>query len=88
MTDTTLNPVRPIRPIRLSQTKLLAFTFLLANGVSFASVYTQAKERRCDSPLGELAVKLKLDSYYSSCQCMTHTFDFSDACNSGLYWML
>jgi hypothetical protein len=32
--------------------------------------------------VGKLAVRLKLDAYYSSCQCMTHSFDLSDPCNS------
>jgi hypothetical protein len=35
-----------------------------------------------DSPIGKLAVRLKLDSYYSNCKCMTHSLDFSDPCNS------
>ena len=39
---------------------------------------------RCKTPLGRLAVQLKLDSYYSSCQCMKPSLDFSDPCNLAL----
>jgi hypothetical protein len=37
---------------------------------------------RCQTTIGRLAVHMKLDSYYSNCQCMTHSLDFSDACNA------
>jgi hypothetical protein len=58
----------------------LALAFLLALGVSF--VLAEATKDRCDNVVGRLAVRLKLDSYYSGCRCMTHSMDFSDPCNS------
>src|SRR5579864_1425686 len=52
----------------------------VAYGLSEALIdYAQ---RRCNSPIGRLAVRLKLDVYYSNCKCMTPSLDFSDACNS------
>jgi len=69
-----------IRPVLLKRATGLILAFLLALGVSFA--LTEYMERRCDRPLGKLAVQLKLDAYYSNCKCMTHMLDFSDPCNS------
>jgi hypothetical protein len=69
-----------ISPILLKRARGLLLAFLLALG--WSAVIVEAAQRRCDSPLGKLMVRLKLDSYYSSCQCMTHSLDFSDACNS------
>jgi hypothetical protein len=69
-----------------SITLALRVAFLLATFVllawSWSAVATEYAEKRCDSTLGKLAVRFKLDSYYSNCQCMTHSLDFSDACNS------
>src|ERR1019366_7227463 len=59
---------------------LLATLILLA--WSWSAVATEYAEKKCDSPLGKFAVRFKLDSYYSNCQCMTHALDFSDPCNS------
>ena len=61
---------------------LLPFTMLFALGLSAAEVRSEYLQKRCDSPLGRLAVKAKLDLYYSNCQCMRHALDFSDPCNS------
>ena len=61
----------------------LVVAFLLALGWSAASItHAQFTEKRCDSFVGKLAVRLKLDRFYSNCQCVTHSLDFSDACNS------
>jgi hypothetical protein len=43
---------------------------------------TNAAQRKCDAPIGKLAVRLKLDIYYSNCRCMKHSLDFGDPCNS------
>src|ERR1700745_1760454 len=52
----------------------------LAYGLSEALVdYAQ---RRCNSPIGKLAVRMKLDQYYSGCKCIKPALDFSDACNT------
>jgi hypothetical protein len=53
---------------------------LLAVVLSVAAV--EAIQRQCDSRLGKLMVRLKLDAYYPNCRCMTHSLDLSDACNS------
>ncbi len=82
MADIALSPDRPIKPLRISQAKLSLLAFLLVLGATFACVLAEYMERRCDSPLGKLAVQLKLDAYYSNCKCMTHMLDFSDPCNS------
>jgi hypothetical protein len=52
----------------------------LAYGLSEA--LTDYMQRRCNSPIGKLAVRMKLDNYYSSCKCMSPKLDFSDPCNS------
>ena len=61
---------------------LLLFTMLFALGWIAAEVRSEYLQKRCDSPLGRLAVKAKLDLYYSNCHCMKHALDFSDPCNS------
>jgi len=60
----------------------LLFTMLFALGWSAVEVRSEYLQKRCDSPLGRLAVKAKVDLYYSNCQCMKHALDFSDPCNS------
>lgn len=69
-----------IRPVLLKRAYWLLVAFLLALG--WSAVLVEAAQRRCDSHFGKLMVRLKLDAYYSNCQCMTHSLDFSDACNS------
>jgi hypothetical protein len=61
---------------------LLLFMMLFALGWSAAEVRSEYLQKRCDSPLGRLAVKAKVDLYYSNCQCMKHALDFRDPCNS------
>jgi hypothetical protein len=57
---------------------------LIALGWSAVMVkaMTDYEQRKCDSPIGRLAVQLKLDRYYSGCRCMKHSLNFSDPCNS------
>jgi hypothetical protein len=43
---------------------------------------TDYMQRRCNSPIGKLAVRMKLDYHYSGCKCMSPSLDFSDPCNS------
>jgi hypothetical protein len=69
-----------VTPVLLQRGRGLLLAFLLALGVSF--VLSEATKDRCDNVLGRLAVRFKLDSYYSNSQCMTHALDFSDPCNS------
>jgi hypothetical protein len=64
---------------RLTVYQLLVLT-ILAIGCWTAVAEITIKDR-CKTPLGRLAVDLKLDSYYSSCQCMKPTLDFRDVCN-------
>jgi hypothetical protein len=61
---------------------LLLFTMLFALGWSAVEVRSEYLQKRCDSPLGRLAVKARLDLYYSNCRCMKHALDFRDPCNS------
>jgi hypothetical protein len=73
-------PNSRLASLAMPATLLVAFLILLA--WTWSAVATQYAEKRCDSPLGKFAVRFKLDSYYSNCQCMTHALDFSDPCNS------
>jgi hypothetical protein len=54
---------------------------LLAS-VSWVAVNEASAKDRCETTIGRLAVRFKLDSYFSNCQCMKHSLDFSDSCNS------
>lgn len=65
--------------LRLAQGLLLAV--FLACGC-WAAVNEATVENRCKTTLGRLAVRFKLDFYFSNCQCMKHSLDFSDSCNS------
>jgi hypothetical protein len=65
--------------LRLAQRLLLA-VFLAAG--CWAAVNEATAKDRCETTLGRLAIRFKLDAYYSNCQCMTHSLDFSDSCNS------
>jgi hypothetical protein len=64
---------------RLTAYQLLLLT-IMAIGCWTAVAEMTIKDR-CKTPLGRLAVELKLDHYYSSCQCMKPALDFSDPCN-------
>jgi hypothetical protein len=57
-------------------------TFVLLASGCWVAVDQAVSKDRCETPIGRWAVRLKLDSYYSNCQCMKHSLDFSDACNS------
>jgi hypothetical protein len=70
------------RPVQLAITVAILLAILVVLAWSWSAVATDIAQRRCDSPLGKLAIKLKLDSYYSNCRCMTPSLDFSDPCNS------
>jgi hypothetical protein len=64
---------------RLTGYQLLVLALL---AVGCWTTVAQATEKdRCETPLGRLAVELKLDSYYSNCQCMKPSLDFRDVCN-------
>lgn len=89
MVDVTLPPSSRPSPRRLKIRAIflrkavvggVLGTLMLAFGLSEA--LTDYAQRRCDSPIGKLAVRMKLDMYYSNCRCVTHALDFSDPCNS------
>jgi hypothetical protein len=85
MVDVTVPPTRwragpRITPVLLKRAAALVLAFLIA--LVWSAVMAEYAQRKCDSPLGRLAVRLKLDSYYSNCRCMKHSLDFSDSCNS------
>jgi hypothetical protein len=65
--------------LRLAQWLLLAVFLALG---CWAAVNEATARDKCETTLGRLAVRFKLDAYYSNCQCMTHSLDFSDSCNS------
>jgi hypothetical protein len=66
---------------RLKQAQCLLLAVFLACGCWVALNEATAKDR-CETALGRLAIRFKLDAYYSNCQCMTHSLDFGDSCNS------
>jgi hypothetical protein len=66
---------------RLKGLRWLLLCLLLACG-SLVAANEATKKDRCETIVGRLAVRWKLDSYYSNCQCMKPSLDFSDACNS------
>lgn len=72
------SPARAYR--RLTGYQLLVLAILAVG--CWAAVAEITIKDRCKTPLGRLAVELKLDTYYSSCQCMKPgSLDFSDPCN-------
>jgi hypothetical protein len=77
----TLGPL--LTWLRLLQGRALVIAFLLALGWCAVEVKVEYDQRQCDSPLGKMAVRLKLDQHYSGCRCIKHSMDFSDPCNSG-----
>jgi hypothetical protein len=60
----------------------LTLLFVLGFSAVMADAIVDYQNQKCDSPIGKLAVRLKYDLYYSNCQCMKHSLDLSDACNS------
>jgi hypothetical protein len=81
MVDMPLSGSSPTTFGALKVAQLLLAIFLITSGCWVAVNEALAKDR-CQTPLGRLALRFKLDSYYSGCRCMTHSLDFSDACNS------
>jgi hypothetical protein len=65
--------------LKVAQGLLLGF--LIACG-SWAAIRELTETDRCNTRLGRLSVALKLDQYYSRCQCMKLSLDFRDPCNS------
>ena len=64
--------------LRIAQWLLLA---VLVCGCWVAVNEATAMDR-CEMIVGRLAVQFKMDSYFSNCQCMKPSLDFSDSCNS------
>jgi hypothetical protein len=81
MVDIPLSGREPTAFGALKLARLLLTMFLIASGC-WVAVNEAAAKDKCQTTLGKLAVRFKLDSYYSGCRCMTHSLDFSDACNS------
>jgi hypothetical protein len=67
--------------VALKRAQWLLTAVLIASACCVA-VNEATEKDKCQTTLGRLAVRFKLDAYYSNCQCMTHSLDFSDACNS------
>jgi hypothetical protein len=72
------------RPSRFFPSKRVAAALLVAFliALNWSAVRDEIAKNRCDTVLGKLSTRLKLDFYFSHCQCMTHSLDFSDPCNS------
>ena len=86
MTDITTDLPGRLSPItayhRLKGAQLLVLFFLVLACGCWVAVNEASDKDRCQTTLGQLAVQLKLDSYYSNCRCMKPgTLDFSDPCN-------
>jgi hypothetical protein len=74
-------PNAPTGFAALRRMRWLLAAILISAGCWVAVNEATAKDK-CQTTFGRLAVRFKLDSYYSNCQCMTHSLDFSDSCNS------
>jgi hypothetical protein len=61
---------------------LLGLLFALGLSAAMADTIADYRQKKCDAPIGKLAVKLRLDQYYSGCKCMKPALDFRDPCNS------
>lgn len=75
---------RPVRGrVRVLPTRrwLIAAALPFAMILGFVIVAVTADDK-CKSPIGRLAVEMKLDYYYSGCKCMKPALDFRDPCNS------
>ena len=62
--------------------RVYQWLLLLLACLSQVAVNEVTAKDRCETTIGRLAVRFKMDSYFSNCQCMTHSLDFSDSCNS------
>jgi hypothetical protein len=73
----------PVTAHALKQARwLLALVFTCWVVCSAVTDMSALEEKdRCKTPIGRLAVKLKLDSVYSGCRCVTPTLDLRDSCN-------
>jgi hypothetical protein len=65
---------------RLKAYHLLLLALLAS--ASWVAVNEASATDRCETTISRLALRFKLDSYFSNCQCMKHSLDFSDSCNS------
>ncbi|MGJ4888828.1 hypothetical protein ACQR1Y_11570 [Bradyrhizobium sp. HKCCYLRH3099] len=81
MTDITSDRVALPHTVALPSLKAAVGLILCLTG-GLVAVGQLAEPNRCEAPVGRWAVQLKLDGYYSNCQCMEHSLDLSDACNS------
>jgi hypothetical protein len=83
-TPTTWRPRAPTTAAALKQARLLLALVLISSGCWIA-VNEASEKDKCQTTLGRTAVRLKLDSYYSRCQCTKPgVLDFSDPCNMPL----
>jgi len=83
-TPTTWRPRAPTTAPALKQARLLLALVLISSGCWIA-VNEISEKDKCQTTFGRMAVRLKLDSYYSGCRCMTPgVLDFSDPCNMPL----
>jgi hypothetical protein len=71
----------PTTASALKQAQWLLTIPLISSGC-WVAVNEATKKDNCQTTLGRLAVKFKLDSYYSNCQCMKPSLGFTDSCNS------
>jgi hypothetical protein len=71
----------PVAAFALKRARWLLALVLISSGCWIA-VNEASEKDKCQTTFGRMAVRLKLDSYYSGCRCMKPgTLDFSDPCN-------
>jgi hypothetical protein len=75
---------RPAAPTTVGALKqvLRILAAVLIVSVCWAAVNETTAEKKCDTKLRRLSVYLKLDSYFSNCQCMKHSLELSDRCST------
>ncbi len=80
-------PQPPNRPVRGHLRVLRTGRWWIAAALPFALIcgfvaVAVTADDKCKSPIGRLAVEMKLDYYYSGCKCTKPALDFRDPCNS------
>lgn len=79
VTDRSSRWRSPAAGLKLWHMLVLALLIL----VTCCAVRDLTTDDRCKTTLGRASTFFKLDAYFSNCQCMTHSLDFRDSCNSG-----
>jgi hypothetical protein len=70
----------PTTAFDLRNARLLLALALISSACWIAASEISEQDK-CQTTIGRLAVRLKLDSKYSGCRCMKPKLDLTDVCN-------